>query len=407
MVKIQVDSQGKAYVTSDNKVLVANNGITPSGTMNITQNGIYDVTEYASANIEVPGSSALLSTLTVTPSQTAQTISPTGGIDGWDTVNVSAVTSSIDNNIISSNIKKNVVILGCTGSLESSGFTEIPSYEYSNNPSTGDKIIDTRTYSLTGSEFSGVKIITAHALQHVFEERQITGIVDFSNVEEMGPYALNYAFAECGGITGSVTFSKLDYNPNGTIPDFAFEYAFVRTGITSASFPILKNIAYRMFYSAFLGSSLTSLDLSAVVTMDSNAMYRACYECQNLTSVDFSSLETISTNSLTDAFRYCTSLTSIRFPKLTTISNGGSSTAFSSPFAYTTNLTDIYFDALTTNSLYTRIFQNMLSNTGTDVMHTVHFPSNLESAVQGLSQYPNFGGVSGYVTIAFDLPATS
>jgi hypothetical protein len=49
----------------------------------------------------------------------------------------------------------------------------------------------------------------------------------------------------------------------------------------------------------------------------------------------------------------------------------------------------------------------MLSNTGTSRTHTIHFPSNLQTKISTLSGYPNFGGTNGYVTLAFDLPATS
>ena len=48
----------------------------------------------------------------------------------------------------------------------------------------------------------------------------------------------------------------------------------------------------------------------------------------------------------------------------------------------------------------------MLLNTGTDVVHTIHFPSNLQSTIQQQNDYPLFGGDSDYVVLAFDLPAT-
>jgi hypothetical protein len=49
----------------------------------------------------------------------------------------------------------------------------------------------------------------------------------------------------------------------------------------------------------------------------------------------------------------------------------------------------------------------MMSSTGTSVTHTIHFPSNMETTISTLTTYPLFGGTSGYVTLAFDLPATS
>jgi hypothetical protein len=73
-----------------------------------------------------------------------------------------------------------------------------------------------------------------------------------------------------------------------------------------------------------------------------------------------------------------------------------------------TALTTVSFPALTTSSFgsYINQFTNMLKLTGNTVTHTLHFPSNLESTIQGLTGYPLFGGISGYVVCAFDLPAT-
>lgn len=55
---------------------------------------------------------------TVTPATIAQTVQPDEIYDGLHTVTVNAVTSSIDNNIQAANIKKDVTILGITGTYE-------------------------------------------------------------------------------------------------------------------------------------------------------------------------------------------------------------------------------------------------------------------------------------------------
>lgn len=62
-------------------------------------------------------SNAVLDSINVTPSTSTQTITPTSGTDGFNTVNVSAVTSSIDSNIQADNIKEGVTILGVNGTL--------------------------------------------------------------------------------------------------------------------------------------------------------------------------------------------------------------------------------------------------------------------------------------------------
>lgn len=56
-----------------------------------------------------------LTTLNVTPTTSAQTLTPSQE-DGWNEVDVAAVDSSIDPNILSNNIKQGVTILGITGS---------------------------------------------------------------------------------------------------------------------------------------------------------------------------------------------------------------------------------------------------------------------------------------------------
>ena len=67
---------------------------------------------------EYPIPIPVLETVPVTPTTSAQTITPSTGYDGIGTVNVSAVTSSIDANITADNIKDGVTILGVTGTFE-------------------------------------------------------------------------------------------------------------------------------------------------------------------------------------------------------------------------------------------------------------------------------------------------
>ena len=89
------------------------------GTLPQAQN--FDNLATAISSIPSGGSAPVITSLSVTPTTSAQTITAPSGTDGYSPVNVAAVTSSIDANIIAGNIKKDVTILGVTGSYEGSG----------------------------------------------------------------------------------------------------------------------------------------------------------------------------------------------------------------------------------------------------------------------------------------------
>ena len=87
-------------------------GVTPSG----------NITTYATAIGQISGGGgATINPLSVTPSTSAQTITASGGVDGYSPISVSAVTSSIDANITAGNIKSGVTILGVTGTYSGGG----------------------------------------------------------------------------------------------------------------------------------------------------------------------------------------------------------------------------------------------------------------------------------------------
>lgn len=64
------------------------------------------------------GSDPVLQSKSVTPSTSQQKVQPDAGYDGLSDVTVTAVTSSIDDNISAGNIKSGVSILGVTGTLQ-------------------------------------------------------------------------------------------------------------------------------------------------------------------------------------------------------------------------------------------------------------------------------------------------
>ena len=71
-----------------------------------------------------------LTAKTVNPSTSTQNVVPGTGYNGLSKVTVNAVTSSIDTNITAGNIKKDVTILGVTGTYEGSGTATTPGIPY-------------------------------------------------------------------------------------------------------------------------------------------------------------------------------------------------------------------------------------------------------------------------------------
>lgn len=92
-------------------------GTPPDAGKIITENGRTDVLGLSWVEVNVQGS-ATIEPLTVTPTDEEQTITPPQGVDGFAPVTVDAVTAAIDVNIKPENIKKDVEILGVTGTLE-------------------------------------------------------------------------------------------------------------------------------------------------------------------------------------------------------------------------------------------------------------------------------------------------
>ena len=163
-------------------------------------------------------------------------------------------------------------------------------------------------------------------------------------------------------------------------------------GITTIDTAAMQNAFYGKIISGYL-------NLSSVVTINGNGLNQAFRGC-SISSINVDNVETIGSMGIYQAFMSC-SITTIDFKKLTNITAGN---ALRNGLQSLSSLTDVYFRALTTTSFgsETSQFTTMLSSTSGV---TLHFPSNLETTIQGLQGYPTFGGTN--VTLSFDLPATT
>lgn len=450
-------------------------------TMPVSQNS----DNLASTIATIPtGSTPVIDTLNVTPTTSAQQITAPQGTDGYSPVNVSAVTSSIDANIVAGNIKKDVQILGVTGSYEgttptgtkqitSNGIHDVAGYANADVqvPTTAPDYYmeftkDANNVLQSGSSvmnFSGITDIGAYVLAYAYYyNTTVTGSVDLSGVTQFNNnYSCQSAFQNASGIT-SVDLSNLTTVSGG----YACQYMFQNcTGITSVDLSNLTTItgtsacgsmfsgctkitgiidlskltqvvgamgAQWMFYGC---SKITGVNLSGLTVINNAAqsgMSSMFQYCTSLTSVDLSNLESVTGgigNFFASIFQGCTALTAIALPKLTTCTNAqglqslcSGCTSLTSvdlsllsdiksgnvlrwAFQGCTSLTTLSFPALASTSFgsSTTQFDNMLSGvTGC----TVHFPSNLSSVIGNwASVTAGFGGTN--TTILYDLPATA
>ena len=87
-----VEMPADATKTIYNKFIAENDvPATPEGELKVTQNGTYDVTNYANVSVAVPAEAPTLQSKSVTPSTSEQTVTADSGYDGLSQVTVGAV----------------------------------------------------------------------------------------------------------------------------------------------------------------------------------------------------------------------------------------------------------------------------------------------------------------------------
>lgn len=264
---------------------VSGGGTTPTGTTQITTNGTHDVTNYATADVQVP------------------TTAPAYYIEKTKDANGKAVNSSY--------------------LMDLSTFTDVGNYvfyyAYIQNTSITGAVDFGSLTTVSGSEACGYMFQSCTGLTSV----DLSALTTVSNNN-----GCNSMFQSCTGLT-SVDLSSLTTVSGGYGCSSMF-YGCIR--LTSIDLPSLVTVSstsgcQNMFRSC---TGLTSIDLSSLTTVNgSNGCNYMFYGCTGLTSVDLPSLTTVKgSNGCTGMFYGCTNLTRVSFYALTPSSFGTQTNQF-------------------------------------------------------------------------------
>lgn len=287
---VTVDVQ--ATVNNQNKTLVSNGEYTADS----------GYTGLGTVTVNVP-SSVNNQNKTVTPSTSQQTVNADNGYSGLGTVTVNAVTSSIDENITASNIKKNVSILGVTGSFEG-GITPTGTINISSND----------TYDVTNYAEAVVNV-PSQAGAYCFvpassHSKGSSGIqVPVSvKLDPSTTQICRYAFLNLTGLI------LVDGIPNGVTTIYQEAFSGCSRYLNLSSLPTsLTTLGTKSFYNCSETLTFTSIP-SGVKNIPQECFSRCAL--QNLT--DFGSIKTIGTS----AFSICSGLVDVVLPAtLTSIGN--------------------------------------------------------------------------------------
>lgn len=403
-----------------------------SGTKSITTNGNgQDVTNYASVDVDVQPN---LTTLNVTPSTNAQVIFPSN-VDGWDEVDVSAVTSAIDANITAGNIKKDVTILGVTGTLEE-GITPEGTLNIVNNGTYDITNYANVTVQVSSGDFNELCFTAEEAnctvgmthngtnasttkptVYYSLDDRQTWTSWDGSNItlanvgDKMYVYGDNLngicysandrsnfvtsgRVAASGNVMSLITrYGDREYIPN----NLCFYNLFSGTTITTApELPAttLTNQCYQsMFYYC---TNLTTPPSVLPATILKNDCYRGMfYGCTSLTSTPELPATTLADNCYNAMFKLCSSLTTAHsvLPSTTLVSN-----CYFEMFSGCTNITtapELPATTLATNCYY-GMFSGCTNLTGAPALPATTLASSCYKSM--------FQGCTSLTTVS-ELPA--
>ena len=240
-------------------------------------------------------------TVSITPSTSAQTITPSSGHNGITEVNVAAVTSSIDSNIQAGNIKKDVSILGVTGTLNE-GIT--PTGELAITSNGTYNVIDYASANVNVPEKQlGTKTITANGTYKATDDNldgysEVEVATSGVNIDDYFRDTLTAGTYNYPGYIAAIKKIKSPLVISGSNASYMFGYSKLD------ELPVINTSSVTNMSQMFQYSAATTLDLSSFNTSNVTNMRRMFYNSK-ATTLDLSNFDTSKVNDMYGMFDGC------------------------------------------------------------------------------------------------------
>jgi len=323
--------------------VVSGGGTTPTGTIQITTNGTHDVTNYATADVNVP---------TTAPAH--------------------YVEKSVDANGV---LQNSANFIDLTGASDIGAY--VLNYAYAHTVFPANTVITIPFTIVNGS----------YALQRCFytdnqHNNYNNNIIGFScpNLKIISGYGVfAYAFQDGGRYLTNINLDSLEeISGNGACESmFTCGNQYGPHSLTQASLPKLKKI-----------------------TNTKGCCNMFWYQI-NLSSFEMPELEIVTGGQACEGMLNATAITSFKFQSLNLLTG---TYALRQMFSYCSNLQSLWFYALNTDSFGTTTnqFSRMLTSNATV---TVHFPIRIQSTIGSWSDVTSgFAGTN--TTVLFDIVTT-